>query len=97
MTTDPKTQPRARKARAPEGQIPAPTVALPKGKLGMIIGLMARPQGATLADLMTASGWQAHSVRGVIAGAIKKKIGLTVLSEKPGNERIYRIAEGVSA
>lgn len=63
----------------------------PKGKLGALIGLLRRPDGATLAELMAATGWQAHSVRGAIAGAVKKKHGLTVTSEKTETGRTYRI------
>jgi hypothetical protein len=61
-------------------------------KLESVIKLLRRTKGATLAELMTATGWQVHSVRGVIAGAIKKKLGLAVLSEKSGETRTYRIA-----
>jgi len=45
-----------------------------------------------MADLMKVTGWQAHSVRGAIAGTIKKKLQLIVISEKSGAVRIYRIA-----
>jgi hypothetical protein len=63
------------------------------GKLGAVIALLRRDQGASLDDLMQATGWQAHSVRGAIAGAIKVKRGLTVLSEKTDAGRVYRIVE----
>lgn len=94
MTTQTPKPTRNRKRMTP---VAPPSLPLPKGKLGAIVGLMGRPKGATLAELMTASGWQAHSVRGVIAGAIKKKLKLTVISEKPGPERIYRIEQGAQA
>ena len=61
-------------------------------KLGAVIALMREPEGATLDQLMAATGWQAHSVRGVISGAIRKKLGLTVISERTGEIRTYRIA-----
>ena len=50
-------------------------------------------EGATIAQIMTATGWQAHTCRGAFAGALKKKRGLTVTSEK-GNDgvRVYRVA-----
>ena len=56
--------------------------------------MLRRPEGATIAQIMAATGWQAHTCRGAFAGALKKKRGLTVTSEKPhGGERIYRLAE----
>jgi hypothetical protein len=61
------------------------------GKLGKVVGLLKRPKGATVAELMKATGWQAHSVRGAISGAIKRKLKLAVLSEKRGDVRSYRI------
>jgi hypothetical protein len=49
------------------------------------------PNGATVQDLMKATGWQAHSIRGVISGVIKKRLGLTVISEKLDGNHCYRI------
>jgi hypothetical protein len=61
-------------------------------KLGALLSALRRKKGATIADLMEATGWQAHSVRGAISGALKKKLGLEVTSEKAeGRERVYRI------
>jgi hypothetical protein len=74
-----------------------PTAPAIKGKIGELVGLLRRDEGATIATMMAATGWQAHSVRGAIAGAIKKKLGLTVLSEKANGERRYRIAPEASA
>ena len=65
--------------------------AVSSGKLGKVVALLKRPKGATIADLTKATGWRAHSVRGAISGAIKKKLKLTVLSEKAGDVRSYRI------
>lgn len=56
-----------------------------------LIALLHRPEGATLSDMTTATGWQAHSVRGVMSGVIKKKLGLDIVSEKLNGGRIYRI------
>jgi hypothetical protein len=83
----------ARKAKTALVSLEKSALARAAGtKLDTIVKLMRRTKGATLAELMAATGWQVHSVRGVIAGAIKKKLGLAVLSEKSGETRTYRIA-----
>ena len=87
-TTKPAVQPTA-KASAKTVTVTAPTA--PAGKLDQMVALLRRAQGATIADLTKATGWQKHSVRGALAGTIKSR-GYTVTSDKPGDERIYRIA-----
>ena len=59
-------------------------------KLGRIIDLLGRSNGATLAELCDATGWQAHSIRGALAGVLKKK-GHVVTSDKTCGQRRYRI------
>jgi len=55
--------------------------------------MLHRPEGATIAQVCASTGWQAHTVRGTFANAIKKKLGLAIVSDKAkGGERIYRIA-----
>jgi hypothetical protein len=62
-------------------------------KQAEVIRMLQRPEGATIRQICEATGWQAHTVRGTFAGAFKKKLGLTITSEKPeGGERVYRIA-----
>jgi hypothetical protein len=63
----------------------------PTGKIAIITSLLRRPKGASIDDLRSATGWQAHSVRGAISGSIKEKLRLTVFSEKRGAVRLYRI------
>jgi len=72
---------------------PPPTARprAPKGKLGALVELLQRPGGATVSDMMTATGWQAHSVRGAMSGSLKKTFGFTIASEKRDAERFYRI------
>ena len=61
-------------------------------KQATVIQMLQRPEGATIQQIMDATGWQAHTVRGTFAGAFKKKLGLTIVSEKAvGGERTYRI------
>lgn len=62
-----------------------------RSKLDALVVLLQRDEGAQLGELMVATGWQAHSVRGAIAGSLKKKRGLLVTSEKSEAGRIYRI------
>jgi len=62
-------------------------------KQALMIELLKRPGGATLAEIVEATGWQPHTVRGAMAGALKKKLGLTITSEKDETSgRVYRLA-----
>jgi hypothetical protein len=62
-------------------------------KLDILIQLMQSKSGASIDQLVKATGWQAHSVRGAISGALKKKLGLKVVSERVDEVRVYRIAK----
>lgn len=58
-----------------------------------VLALLSKPDGATIEDMMDATGWQQHSVRGFLAGTVKRKLGLALLSSKTdGEARRYRIA-----
>ncbi len=62
-------------------------------KQAKLIALLRRPGGATIVDLAKATRWQHHTVRGVLSGTLKKKLGLTITSEKPeGKDRVYRLS-----
>ena len=65
----------------------------PDTKQAKLVAMLQRPDGASLDEIVAATGWQAHTVRGAIAGALKKKLGLTVTSDKvEGRGRVYRVA-----
>ena len=60
-------------------------------KQAQLIAMLRRKERATIARIVEATGWQPHTVRGAFAGALKKKLGLTVTSEKVEGTRVYRI------
>jgi Protein of unknown function (DUF3489) len=54
--------------------------------------MLGREEGATIVEVVAATAWQPHTVRGALAGALKKRLGLTVVSEKvEGRGRVYRL------
>ena len=65
-------------------------------KQDAVIAMLRRPEGATVDDVVSATGWQRHTVRGVFSGTLKKKLGLTLASAKEERGRVYRIAEPAS-
>ncbi len=108
MSITPKTQRHtgAKQARKPRGTRKATktarrgatsektdTSARHGTKQAILIEMLRRPNGATIQQMSAKTGWQAHSVRGAISGALKKKLGLAVTSERVGDRgRVYRIA-----
>ena len=57
-----------------------------------VIAMLRRPEGATVAEVASATGWQRHTVRGVFSGTLKKKLGLTLAAAKEERGRVYRLA-----
>ena len=86
---------RPRSATKPSSGKKPPRVAQKRAgassKTARVIALLERPKGATLKELMRATGWQTHSVRGLISGQLKKKLKLKVRSFKREGERVYSI------
>lgn len=78
----------------PRESDPAPKARTPREgtKQATLIAVLRAPEGATIEEIMAATGWQSHTVRGAMAGALKKKLGLEVTSEKiEGRGRVYRL------
>jgi hypothetical protein len=91
MSKPAKTKPAAKQsARGKKPQSKAPADTGRKTKQGMLLALLQRPDGATIAELAAAAGWQEHSVRGFLAGHIRK-IGYALISQKRDTGRRYLI------
>ena len=93
------TRPIARKTAKPASRkrlVPASSKlgSRPDTKHSRIVAMLRAPAGATIAAIMTAAGWQQHSVRGFLAGVVRKKLGLNLVSEKTEKGRVYRIKDG---
>jgi hypothetical protein len=81
---------RGRKAK--EGKAPASAATRAGSKQAKLVELLRHANGASIAEMVKATGWQAHSVRGVMSGVLKKKLGLTIISTKEERGRVYRVA-----
>src|ERR1700675_3865524 len=84
-------KPASRKRPALASSKPA---ARPDTKHARIIAMLRTPAGATIAAIMTVTDWQQHSVRGFLAGVVRKKLGLNLISEQTEKGRVYRIRDG---
>src|SRR6266513_3068006 len=86
--TKPKSRTRMRSAPSS-----SKTAMRPDTKHARIIAMLRIPAGTTIAAIMTATHWQRHSVRGFLAGVVRKKLGLNLVSESTDKGRVYRIRD----
>jgi len=70
------------------------TAMRPDTKHARILAMLRAPAGTTGAAIMTATDWQQHSVRGFLAGVVRKRLGLNLVSEQTAKGRVYRIQDG---
>ena len=85
-----------KRATAKNAKGAAKTASSPRAesKQSQLIAMLRQPDGATIAEIAKALHWELHTVRGAMSGALKKKLGLTIDSEKAADRgRVYRLAE----
>jgi hypothetical protein len=87
----PPTAKRRTRAAPPVAK-PNPTDKPANSKQAKMLELLRRPQGAPIEGIMSETGWQQHSVRGFLAGVVRKRLKLKLTSDKTGGVRAYRIA-----
>lgn len=88
-----KARPKQEADQAPDDTGTAKPVSIRAGtKQAQIIAMLQRPEGASIAEIVEATSWQAHTTRGAISGALKKKLGLPIKAEKvEGRGMCYRL------
>ena len=93
------TRTSTRKTSKPKPRVQSPptsskTAMRPETKHARIVSMLRTSAGATIASIMAATDWQQHSVRGFLAGVVRRKLGLNLVSEQSDKGRVYRIKDG---
>jgi len=89
VTVGKPAQSAARKAKRPNSE--------PTSKQACVIAMLKSPAGASIDAMMKATGWQQHSVRGFLAGVVRKRLKLKLGSKKADGERVYKVTGGEKA
>lgn len=79
----------------PQASVPKPIRA--SSKLTTVLTMLRAPGGTAIADIMKATGWQQHSVRGFLTGVVRKRLKLDLASDKADGERRYRIGKSAGS
>jgi hypothetical protein len=82
------------KSRTRFASVSSKSAVRPDTKHARIMAMLRQPTGTTIAAIMAATDWQQHSVRGFLAGVVRKKLGLNLVSEQTDKGRVYRIKDG---
>jgi len=93
ISRSPKSKTAVRKSETQSKVRSSITAGRAESKQARLIAMLRASSGATVAAMMAATEWQQHSVRGFLAGVIRKKLGLNLVSEESDDGRIYRIKD----
>lgn len=88
---------KARRPGSRDSRQPAASREGSETKASKVLALLRSKAGTTLPDLMAATGWQAHSIRGFLSGTVKKRMALPLISEQTVKGRRYKIEERTQA
>jgi hypothetical protein len=93
-TARPTARKTAKAASRKRPTVSSKPAARPDTKHARVIAILRKPAGATIKAIMAVTDWQQHSVRGFLAGVVRKKLGLNLVSDQTDKGRVYRIKEG---
>ena len=93
ISRSPKSKTAVRKSETQSKVRSSITAGHAESKQARLITMLRASSGATVAEMMAATEWQQHSVRGFLAGVIRKKLGLNLVSEESSDGRVYRIKD----